>query len=77
MLFQHLGSIAVITMPALTGIMSDNIISIIWLEIALAIIGAVAAIVVMYRYNQLTGKKVRKETTKEEKQRKTTKIICF
>lgn len=57
------GSIAVITMPAITGMMADNVVSIIWLEIAIAVVGAVAAIVVMFRYNQLTGKKVRKETT--------------
>lgn len=57
------GSIAVITMPALTGMMatSTSIEAIILLEIVIAVVGFVAAIVVRYRYNQLIGKKAPRE----------------
>lgn len=50
------GSLAVTIMPALTGMMINRIgiVPIIWLEILIAAIGLVAALVVMYRYKQLT-----------------------
>lgn len=51
------GSIATITMPALSGMMinSVGIVPVIWLQIGLAIIGAIAAIIVKIRYKQLTS----------------------
>lgn len=50
------GSIAAITMPALSGFMFESIgiQSVIWLQIAVAAIGILAAIIVKYRYNMLT-----------------------
>lgn len=51
------GSLAVTIMPALTGMMitRTGIVAIIWLEIIIAAVGLVAALVVMFRYRQLTG----------------------
>ncbi|PAF34031.1 MFS transporter, partial [Terribacillus saccharophilus] len=52
------GSIAVISLPALTGVMADttSITAIIWLEVAIAVVEILAALVVMYRFNLLTRK---------------------
>jgi MFS family permease len=57
------GSIAVISMPALTGMMAKttSITAIIWLEVAVAVVGILAALVLMYRYNHLTKKVSRGE----------------
>lgn len=49
------GSIAAITMPALSGYLFESISiqSVIWLQIILAAIGIIAAVIVNYRYNAL------------------------
>lgn len=54
------GSIATITMPALSGTMIESvgIVPVIWLQIALAAIGALAAIIVKIRFKQLTTQTV-------------------
>lgn len=52
------GSIAVISLPALTGMMANttSITAIIWLEVAIAVVEIFAALIVMYRFNLLTRK---------------------
>ena len=51
------GSIATITMPALSGTMIESvgIVPVIWLQIVLAVIGALAAVIVKIRFKQLTN----------------------